>query len=273
MSSTEVQYIRALNGKLIPRESRDPTASASAWAVKWKLPSEGSRIPLVNEEGGCSPGPKYYPKLQHLGLGPSGKGAEYSLRPSHRFPITEKKTKTDEWPGPKYMVPGGNGKQFISTMRSYNGGKISNSERKTKCSDFQEVDSPGPAYYNPPPAGSDRAAVKSKRLNGFGGAQRMYRSKLDFRPGPGDYKLPPSIGGNHPWYKSAPVYSAPKGERSGTKHLAVPGRDPPGPGADYAIRASVGDQVLSRFRSAGKPPFSMAKRFPEDSGQGANNAD
>ena len=47
MSSTEVQYIRALNGKLIPRESRDPTASASAWAVKWKLPSEGSRIPLV----------------------------------------------------------------------------------------------------------------------------------------------------------------------------------------------------------------------------------
>ena len=41
-----------------------------------------------------------------------------------------------------------------------------------------------------------------------GGAQRMYRSKLDFRPGPGDYKLPPSIGGNHPWYKSAPVYSA-----------------------------------------------------------------
>ena len=28
-----------------------------------------------------------------------------------------------------------------------------------------------------------------------------------------------------------------------------------------------------RFRSAGKPPFSMAKRFPEDSGQGANNAD
>ena len=63
MSSTEVQYIRALNGKLIPRESRDPTASASAWAVKWKLPSEGSRIPLVNEEGGCSPGPKSWINL------------------------------------------------------------------------------------------------------------------------------------------------------------------------------------------------------------------
>lgn len=155
-------------------------------------------------------------------------------------------------PGPKYALVGGFGKQVESRYRSNDSGRFGNYDRKTQS--WLDVDSPGPAYYDPPPPIVPPKPIK----NGLGGAPRYYDPKRVVCPGPGSYKLPAAIGGIQPDKKSAPVVAFSKGERSGTKHLAVKGRESPGP--IYNQRAAVGDQVVSTMPSAGRAAFSRAKR-------------
>ena len=75
-----------------------------------------------------SPGPVYLPDDRCFGHGPHGIGPEYTLRPSHRFPREERNTRQSEFPGPRYMLPRGLGKQVESTKRSFTVGKFSESE-------------------------------------------------------------------------------------------------------------------------------------------------
>ena len=78
-----------------------------------------------------SPGPVYKPDDAWFGKGPHGIGPEYSMRASHRFPLNERNTKQVFFPGPKYMMPKGLGRQAESTKRSFNAGKFSNCPRHT----------------------------------------------------------------------------------------------------------------------------------------------
>ena len=73
----------------------------------------------------------YYPKSVWFGQGPRGMGEEYSMRPSHRAAVAEKKTTQMERPGPKYVLPTGLGGQVESTKRSANSGRFSECPRKT----------------------------------------------------------------------------------------------------------------------------------------------
>ena len=77
--------------------------SKLAWGVKWHQPSALPRRPST--AAARSPGPVYYPVRRLYGDGPAGRGSEYTLRPSHRCLIEEKKTQTDKMPGPKCAFP------------------------------------------------------------------------------------------------------------------------------------------------------------------------
>lgn len=129
------------------------------------------------------------------------------------------------------------------------------------------MDSPGPAHYKPP-----RSLEKPKeRPNGFGASKRDYGLEPDYRPGPGDYKLPTAIGstmpkrpaGYHPVIRSFAAAGFGQGDRAGTAHMPKAGRDSPGPA--YSLRASVGYQVDSRAKSSPHAAFSRAERFPAGS--------
>jgi len=226
--------------------------STSAWAVQWKPKSDPPRASTGSGE--ASPGPVHYPEDRWFGTGPNGKGSEYSLSGrSFAAPLSSKKTKTDKMPGPKYTLTDGFGKQVDSRYKSFNAGEFTKSERKTMAG--MVPDSPGPAHYNPPPP----IMPPAPKPNGFGSGLRAsdYASKPDWRPGPGTYKLPSAIGGNHPNKPSAPVPSFGKGERK-----TMAGMVPSSPGPIYMTQASVGPQVLSSRKGAPKAPFSKAERFP-----------
>ena len=161
--------------------------------------------------------------------------------------------------------------QVDSRYPSRQSGKFGEYDRQTIS--WDAPDSPGPAHYNPPGA---TIVTPKERPNGFGGSKtgwacapprtrararpRSRRRPLraapvarcpdglapDYRPGPGDYKLPPAIGsqlpkrppGYHPVKKSFAAASFGRGDRAGTSHMPKVGRASPGPA--YMLRASVG---------------------------------
>lgn len=241
--------------------------STSAWAVPWRPKSAPPRKELM-KPGSYSPGPCYYPNDTWFGRGPHGQGPEYTLTGvSFRAPANAKKTKMDEMPGPKYTLTDGFGVQVDSRYPSRQSGKFGEYDRQTIS--WDAPDSPGPAHYNPPGA---TIVTPKERPNGFGGSKTGWAYGLapDYRPGPGDYKLPPAIGsqlpkrppGYHPVKKSFAAASFGRGDRAGTSHMPKVGRASPGPA--YMLRASVGEQVSSQMKSSPNASFSKADRFYYD---------
>lgn len=216
------------------------------------------------EEGPLSPGPIYYPKSAAFGDGPTGKGVEYSMRPSHRVPAESMHTTQATKPGPKYMLPTTLGRQVESTKRSQIAGLMSQCPRKTiDVSKFPGKDSPGPAAYNRGALGLTTMARQRKNApltTGLGVAQRFFDSEGRSRstPGPGAYPVPESIGGKGmPHKQSKPVYGFSKSERDAT---------PPNlgcsPGPVYKLKNAVGRQVDSKRPSSAKFGFGTSSRFP-----------
>ncbi len=206
---------------------------------------------------GCSPGPVYYPKMCWYGLGPGGKGSEYTMRPSHRCSFDDKKTTQAERPGPKYMLPSSVGYQVESTKRSFNAGKFSACPRKTIT--MGPTRSPGPAAYDLTSiglrtvAGNRRSVLPLK--TGMGSAQRFFTEDQTAYPGPGEYKIPTAVGGYAPDKKSQPIAAFSKGERS-TK---LP--EPNSPGPVYMVVPAIGPQVNSQLKSPAKYGFGTSSRF------------
>jgi len=217
-----------------------------------------------------SPGPVYKPDDAWFGKGPHGIGPEYSMRASHRFPLNERNTKQVLFPGPKYMMPKGLGRQAESTKRSFNTGKFSNCPRHTM--DPGPERSPGPAAYNREALGLvtvARAMEPNKKLTtGMGGATRFYEreTRTGTVPGPGQYALPSAIGGKALPHKSAPP-CFPFG-KDGARH-AHSIKDPamvdpcsPGPAAKYKINAACGNQASSARPTSAQYGFGTSSRFP-----------
>jgi len=208
----------------------------------------------------ASPGPIYYPDLASFSYGPHGLGAEYSIRGSFRVPIEEKHTTQNERPGPKYSLPQSIGKQYESTKRSFNAGKISTAPRITV--DYGPDRSPGPAAYERGAEGLQTLARQRGRVGksgtGMGCAQRFFDNPSASKaiPGPGAYKLPKSVGGMHPSNKSMPVYSLSKSTRDFDYNTGA------SPGPIYKLKAAVGTQVSSAMRSSAQFGFGTGSRFP-----------
>jgi hypothetical protein len=215
----------------------------------------------------ASPGPIYYPDDRSFGHGPHGVGPEFSILGSHRAPIEERLTKQVVYPGPQYMLPDGLGRQVISTFRSFNVGKFSEAPRKTM--DPGPERSPGPAAYNRESLGLTTVVRQhgvAPLTTGMGSAERFFdkATRTGAVPGPGAYKLPTSIGGNHPANPSKPNFAFSKGDARQQHSMKTNVPDPcsPGPAAKYQINASVGRQALSTRATAGKFGFGTATRFP-----------
>ena len=100
----------------------------------------------------------------------------------------------------------------------------------------------------------------------MGSAERFFdkETRTGAVPGPGQYKLPPSVGGNNPAMASKPVYAFGK---DGARHIHSTrafSADPcsPGPGASYKMVAGCGPQVSSSKRQQPIYGFGTGARFP-----------
>jgi len=215
-------------------------------------------------EGPLSPGPIYYPDLAAFGEGPHGTGVEYSMRGSYRVPEEEKKTTQAERPGPKYMLPPTIGRQVESTKRSQQAGLMSQCPRHTiDVSKFPGKDSPGPAAYNRGALGLTTVARQRKNpplTTGLGTGARFFNkeSRTGAVPGPGQYPMPPSIGGKGLPHKPAkPCFGFSRSDRD-----AAPPVMGCSPGPNYTLKQSVGVQVDSKRPSSAKFGFGTGSRFP-----------
>ena len=210
----------------------------------------------------ASPGPIYYPDLAFIGTGPHGKGHEYGIGASHRFPKEERLTTQADRPGPKYTIPSGLGVQVESHMRSFGAGKISIAPRNTvDVRWYPGYHSPGPQAYGRESLGLKSTARKSHAppsKTGMGGAQRFFDSatRTSMVPGPGAYPIKSSVGGYVPYMKSYPVNKFGKGPRDFSYDGGV------SPGPVYKIKPSVGTQIDSTKPSAPQAGFGSGSRFP-----------
>mmetsp|Transcript_22119 Transcript_22119/g.73389 ORF Transcript_22119/g.73389 Transcript_22119/m.73389 type:complete len:250 (-) Transcript_22119:216-965(-) len=207
--------------------------------------------------GGCSPGPIYRPNLKFAGKGPNGRGPEFSIPPrTFHVRIQEKKTTQDSAPGPKYTTPQSVGRQVESTFRQQPIVRFSTSKRITMGALPTSTGDVGPGAYDHEGKEVQRRKLKDQanvalHKKGWGGAPRFYSDRVVKQPGPGQYTLPPSIGGKNPQLKSAPTHVIGTGERSGRKHLAQMGRDTPGPA--YAIgRQGLKKEPVASFGTAAR---------------------
>ena len=215
----------------------------------------------------ASPGPIYRPDDKYLGPGPHGIGKEYSLSPSHRFPISERNTKQVFFPGPEYTIPTALGPQAESTKRSYGAGKISMCPRKTI--DTGPDRSPGPAAYDRASLGCVTVA-RAKKVHdlrtGMGGAERFFNreTRTGIVPGPGNYKIPTSIGGATPDLDSKPVFAFGKDHARHVHSMKTGASDPcsPGPHAKYKTASAFGKQALGARPSSAMINFGTSSRFP-----------
>ena len=116
------------------------------------------------------------------------------------------------------MSPPSVGKQADSTKRSFNVGNFNRGDRQT-LSLTGPTRSPGPAKYLPlvRATGGNLSLLKpssKSSLTGMGTDTRFLETKRSGRnPGPGEYKLPTSVGGYAPDLKSCPVISFSKCRR------------------------------------------------------------
>ena len=121
--------------------------------------------------------------------------------------LSEKKTRDADRPGPQYDIPSGLSRQIESHKWSQNTGRFGASERKTF--DVGKERSPGPAAYDtrPPPVKEERSASGKPSAKLMGSATRFFPSPPDDKsyPGPGNYRLKPTVGGMNPSLHSAPV--------------------------------------------------------------------
>lgn len=208
---------------------------------------------------GRSPGPIYSPRGSCFGTGPSGKGSEYVMAPrSFSCSLSEKKTRDADRPGPQYDIPSGLSRQIESHKWSQNTGRFGASERKTF--DVGKERSPGPAAYDtrPPPVKEERSASGKPSAKLMGSATRFFPSPPDDKsyPGPGNYRLKPTVGGMNPSLHSAPVVGFSKACLRDQKMIDR------SPGPIYDQNDSVGTQYSSQKRSAGKFGFGTSSRFP-----------
>lgn len=215
-----------------------------------------------------SPGPIYKYSMNFLSEGESGMGPEYSIRPSFRAPYADKKTTQADRPGPKYNMPNGLGKQVESTKRSFNVGKFSESKRITFSG--LQPDSPGPAAYDRGALGLKTVARQEKIREmgkGMGCAERFFNkeTRTGAVPGPGAYKLPSSIGGNHPSNHSKPVFAFGKDGARHAHSIEDPSIvDPcsPGPHAKYGQPTALGVQASGHMKTMPRYGFGTSSRFP-----------
>ena len=208
---------------------------------------------------GRSPGPIYLPKPKGYGKGPSGKGAEFSLaKRSFSVPLSEKKKREIDYPGPQYDIPGGLAKQVESHKCSFNAGKFPTGERKTFDTGGER--SPGPAGYDtrPPPVKEERSKDGKPSAKFMGSGLRFYPSPSIEKgyPGPGAYKLQQTVGGKNAAMMSSPIVAFSKATLRDQKMVER------SPGPVYEVHGAVGTQVSSAKRTAGKFGFGTASRFP-----------
>lgn len=229
-----------LPGEHFPREcytgddlgGRAATEKGKGWATKWRPPSAPTRKPET-------PGTFYLPSDTYQGPGPTGHGPSYSMHHSHRVHISERKYDHGQAsPGPIYMVK----------VRRHPAGKFSTSPRNTS-SGLPSDGAPVPFY--------DLRKLKPPRQvrNGLGTEERFPRRGFDNKPGPGDYKLPPTVGGCHPSLSSKPVPGFNKDKQCDPKFFLLGGKDSPGP--VYALPEVVGGMHPS-LSNAGRVAFTRA---------------
>ena len=123
--------------------------------------------------------------------------------------------------------------------------------------------SPGPAAYDLTSIGLKTVAGKRHQLPtkaGMGTAQRFFSdSSGKSVPGPGQYKLPSSVGGYMPDKRSYPVATFAKGERSSKTAASH------SPGPIYLVVPAVGPQVSSQLKSPACYGFGTSSRFQASS--------
>jgi len=212
-----------------------------------------------------SPGPVYLPEYECKVT----RSPEYTMRVSHRYSVDQRNTKQILFPGPKYTMPNGLGRQPESTKRSYTLGKFSTQPRNTLGSGPER--SPGPAAYDRDALGLvtvARAREPNKKITtGMGAAARFFDSetRTGSVPGPGRYQLPEAIGGKAlPNKASQPVFAFGRDDARHVHSIKEGTNDgcSPGPGAKYTLRASCGGQVSSLRPTSAKYGFGTSSRFP-----------
>jgi len=209
---------------------------------------------------GRSPGPIYYPRAVGYGKGPHGKGSEYSLATrSFSCPAEDKKKRDVQAPGPQYDIPSALSKQIESHKSSHTAGKFNASERKTFESGQDR--SPGPAAYDtrPSPVKEERRKDGKPGCKLMGSSPRFYpatRTDKPDPPGPGQYKLAATVGGNNAAMHSSPVVAFSKADLRASKLVER------SPGPIYTATSAVGKQCSSEKKSAGKFGFGSGSRFP-----------
>lgn len=246
----------SVGGKQANAKMQDPPV--------WSFPKNKRAEAKVNTP---SPGPVYMLDSKYFGSGPNGRGSEFGVQGSHRYPISERMTMFSNPPGPQYDIPTGLGKQVESTKRSFGAGKISQCPRKTM--DAGPERSPGPAAYDRASIGCVTVARQKKDANlttGMGAAPRFFdkETRTGSVPGPGAYKIPSCIGGTAPDLKMKPVFPFGKDEARHVHSMKTGAVDPcsPGPAAKYGLASGFGEQHLGARKSMPKYSFGTASRFP-----------
>ena len=236
------------------------------------------------KKGHATPGPGNY-KTPPASVGPQVIG-RYKTEPLAGFGTAERKhvrkvfisqshQKTDmhgmDGPGPIYNLKSTLGRQPDSAMRNPPQWGFTTAGRNSASALALAHGTPGPAYNLPASVGPQVDSTKpGAPTPGFGASTRDTRAKL-CALSPAPPPLPPALSPRPPARPCARL--APPAPRSPRPRLPAPavistehekgvfGNNSPGPAANYKLPASVGPQVLSRDKNAGRPSFSRASRW------------
>lgn len=222
----------SVGGKQPDGRKRDPPS----WAI-----GKDERF-RYEKKGHATPGPGNY-KTPPASVGPQVIG-RYKTEPLAGFGTAERKhvrkvfvsqehQKTDmhglDGPGPIYNLKSTLGRQPDSAMRNPPQWGFTTAGRNSLSNLALAHATPGPAYNLRASVGPQVDSTKpGAPTPGFGASTRDTRAKLFIS----------------------------------TEHeKGVFGNNSPGPAANYKLPASVGPQVLSRDKNAGRPSFSRASRW------------
>ena len=237
------------------------------------------------KKGHATPGPGNY-KTPPASVGPQVIG-RYKTEPLAGFGTAERKhvrkvfisqshQKTDmhgmDGPGPIYNLKSTLGRQPDSAMRNPPQWGFTTAGRNSASALALAHGTPGPAYHLPASVGPQVDSTKpGAPTPGFGASTRDTRAKLcalspappPLRPAPPSCPLvrPPFRPPRAPRPALTPPPPPPPAVISTEHEKGVFGNNSPGPAANYKLPASVGPQVLSRDKNAGRPSFSRASRW------------
>jgi len=241
--------------------------------------------------GKASPGPATYTLPQSVGPQPDSKmpraptpgfGTGLRFRPRPNTAKTDGHAGNNPGPGHYALPPASVGPQTLGRFRTEPLMGFGTAERKHvkkvwisqahQKTDMHGLASPGPATYalKSTMGKQDESILPSPSAWVFGSATRTDVEPGKHSPGPAAYGLPQSVG---PQPDSRKPRAATPGFGASTRDIRAKiylgeeqgksdyGKQSPGPAANYHLVQSVGHQILSQTREAGRPIFSKADRW------------